>query len=110
MKRLEQLAYSKAKLENLTSTKHVVNDRSISISIKPKDDKVNIPPFKRNHKYKTYFSRLDKGNKVFDVNAEVSKPMSKPGTRVQKKSLFVHTCHLCVVLVLLVTLYQIVIC
>ena len=110
MKSLEQLAYSKTKLENLTSTKHVVNDRSISISIKPKDDKVYIPPFKRNHKDKTYFARLDKGNKFFDVNTEVAKPMSKPTTRVQKKSIFVHTYHLCGVLVLLVTLDQIVLC
>ena len=96
MKSLEQeLAYSKAKLENLTSTKHVVDDRSVFVSIKPKDDKVYIPPCKRNHKDKTYFTRLDKDNKIFDVNAEVSKPMLKPTTRVQKKSFFVHTCHLC---------------
>ena len=95
MKSLEQeLAYSKAKLENLTSTKHVVDDRSVFVSIKP-IDKVYIPPFKRNHKDKTYFARLDKGNKIFDVNAEVSKLMSKPTTRVQKKFVFVHTCHLC---------------
>ena len=111
MKSFEQkLAESEAKHENLSNIKLAIDNRSVSVSIKPKDDKVYITPFKRNHKDKTYFARLDKGNKVFDVNAEVSKPMSKPATRVQKKSVFVHTYHLCVVLVLLVTLYQIVFC
>ena len=32
--------------------------------------------FKRNHKEKTYFARLDKG-KSSDVDSEISKPMSK---------------------------------
>ena len=52
MKSLEQeLAESKAKLENLSNTKLVVDNRSISFFVptKPKD-KIYIPPFKRNHK------------------------------------------------------------
>ena len=95
MKSLEQeLVESKAKIESLTSTKPVVNNKSVSISLKPKTEKVYIPPFKRNNKEKAYFARLDKG-KSFDVNAEVSKPMSKPTIREHNKSVFVPTCHLC---------------
>ena len=110
-KSLEQeLAESKVKLEKLSSIKPAIVSELVFELPKPKDDKVYIPPFKRNHKDKTYFARLDKGNKFFDINAEVSKPMSKPTTRVQKKSIFVHTYHLCGVLVLLVTLDQIVLC
>ena len=53
MKGLEQkLAKSEAKLENLTSTRTVVDDRFVSVSLKPKADKIYIPPFKRNHKKK----------------------------------------------------------
>ena len=95
MKSLKQkLVESKAKIENLTSTKPVVDNRSVSVSLKPKTEKVYIPPFKRNNKEKTYFVRLDKG-KSFDVNAEVSKPMSKATVREHNKSVFVPTCHLC---------------
>ena len=51
MKSLEQkLAESEAKLENWTSTKPIVDDRFVSVSLKPKADKIYIPPFKRNHK------------------------------------------------------------
>ena len=50
MKSLEQkLAEPETKLENLTSTKPVVDDRFVSVSLKPKADKIYIPPFKRNH-------------------------------------------------------------
>ena len=60
MKSLEQeLVESKAKIENLTSTILVVDNRSVSISLKPKTEKVYIPPFKRNDKEKAYFARLD---------------------------------------------------
>ena len=52
------------------------------------------PIFKRNNKEKTYFARLDKG-KSSDVDAEVSKPKSKPIVREHNKSVFVPTCHLC---------------
>jgi len=56
MKSLEQeLVESKAKIENLTSTKPVVDNRSVSISLKPKTEKVYIPPFKRNNKEKGLF-------------------------------------------------------
>ena len=55
---------------------------------------------------KTYFARLDKG-KSSDVDTEVSKPMSKLTVRKHNKSVFVSTCHLCV---LLVILDQIVLC
>ena len=60
MKSLEQeLVESKAKIENLTSTKPVVDNRSVSVPLKPKTEKVYIPHFKRNNK--AYFARLDKG-------------------------------------------------
>ena len=58
MKSLEQeLVESKADLKKLSCTKPVVNDRSVSVSIKPKDEKVYIPPFKRNYKENAYFAR-----------------------------------------------------
>ena len=95
MKSLEQeLVESKAKIENLTSTKHAVNNRSVSISLKPKTEKVYIPRFKRNNKEKAYFAKLDKG-KSSDVDTEVSKLKSKPTIRKHNKSVFVPTCHLC---------------
>ena len=91
MKSLEQeLVESKAKLENLTCTKPAIDNRSVSASLKPKIEKVYIPPFKRNNKEKAYFVRLDKG-KSSDVDAEVSKPKSKPTAREHDKSVFVPT-------------------
>ena len=69
----QELVESKTKIENLTSTKPVVDNRSVSISLKPKTEKIYIPPFKRNNKEKAYFVRLDKC-KSFDVDTEVSKP------------------------------------
>ena len=90
----EELVESKAKIENLTSTKLAIDNRSVSVSLKPKTEKVYIPQFKRNNKEKTYFARLDK-DKSSDVDAEVSKPMSKPIVRKHNKSVFVPTCHLC---------------
>ena len=93
MKSLEQeLVESKAKIENLTSTKPAVDNRSVSVSLKPKIEKVYIPPFKRNNKEKTYFARLDKG-KSSDVDAEISYPKSKPTIRKHNKFVFVPTCH-----------------
>ena len=48
MKSLEQeLVESKAKIEILTSTKPAVDNRSVSVSLKPKTEKVYIPHFKR---------------------------------------------------------------
>ena len=95
MKSLEQeLVESKAKIENLTSIKLVVDNKSISVSLKPITEKVYIPHFKRNNNEKTYFAKLDKG-KSSDVDAEVSKPMSKPIVREHNKSVFVPTCHIC---------------
>ena len=56
--KLEQkLAEAKAKLENLSNSKFTVDDRSVSVSLKPKADNVYIPPFKRNHKENAYFVR-----------------------------------------------------
>ena len=78
----------------MTYTKSAVDNRSVSVSLKPKIEKVYIPPFKRNNKEKTYFARLDKG-KSSDIYAEVSKPKSKPTVREHNKSIFVPTCHLC---------------
>ena len=73
MKSLEQeLVEFKAKIENLTNTRPAVDNISVSVSLKPKTEKVYIPHFKRNNKEKTYFARLDKG-KIFYANSEVSK-------------------------------------
>ena len=95
MKSLEhELIESKAKIENLTSTKPAVDNRSVFVSLKPKTEKVYIPPFKRNNKEKAYFARLDKG-KSSDVDAEIFKPKSKPTIREYNKSVFVPICHLC---------------
>ena len=97
MTSLEQkLAEFEVKLENLSNTKLVVDNRSIFVSVplKPKVDKIYFPPFKRNHKEKAYFARLDKG-KSSNINVEVSKPISKPTASVQNKYVFVPTCHLC---------------
>ena len=77
----------------MTSTKPV-NNRSVSVSLKPKTEKVYISPFKRNNKENAYIVRLDKG-KSSDVDAEISKPMSKPNVREHNKSVFVPTCQLC---------------
>ena len=68
--------------------------RSVSVSLQPKAEKFYIPPFKRNHKEKVYVAMLDKGFSL-DVDAEVSKPKSKPIVREHKKFVFVPTCHLC---------------
>ena len=94
MKSLEQeLVESKAKIENLTNTKPAVDNRSVSVSLKPKTEKVYIPPFKRNNKENAYFARLDKG-KSSNVDAKESKPKSKPTFREHNKFVFVSTCHL----------------
>ena len=51
MKSLEQeLVESKAKIDILTSTKPAVDNKSVSVSLNPKSEKVYIPPFKRNNK------------------------------------------------------------
>ena len=96
MKSLQQkLAESKAKLENLSNTKLDVDNLSVSISIprKPKDDRVYIPPFKRNYKQKAYFARLNKG-KNSNIDVKVSKPKSKSTITMQKKHV-VPNCHFC---------------
>ena len=95
MKNLEQeLVESKTKIKNLTSTKFAIDNRSVFVSLKPKTEKVYIPPFKRNKKENAHFARLEKG-KSFDVDAEISKLMSKPTASVQKISVSVPTCHRC---------------
>ena len=61
-KSLEQeLVESKVKLEKLSSIKPVVVSELIFELPKPNDDKVYIPPFKRNHKENANFAWLDKG-------------------------------------------------
>ena len=91
MKSLEQeLVESKAKIEKLTSIKPAVDNKTVSTSLKPKTEKVYIPPFKRNNKKNTYFTKLDKG-KSSDIDVKVSKPT----VREHNKSVFVSTCHLC---------------
>ena len=94
MKSLEhELVKSKAKIENLTSTKSAIDNRSVFVSLKPTTEKVYIPPFKRNNKEKAYFAKLDKG-KSSDVVAEISKPKSKSTVREHNKFVFMPTCHL----------------
>ena len=86
MKSLKQeLVEFKTKIENLTSTKPIVDNKSVYISLKLKTEKVYIPPFKRNNKENAYFARLDKG-KNSDVDAEISKPKSKPTVKEHNKS------------------------
>ena len=77
-----------------SSAKPAIDNRSISVSLKPKTEKVYTSPFKRNNKENVYFARWDKG-KSSDVDAEVSKPISKPTVREHNKSVFVPTGHLC---------------
>ena len=61
-KSLEQeLVESKVKLEKFSSIKPVVVSELIFELPKPNDDKVYIPPFKRNHKENANFAWLDKG-------------------------------------------------
>ena len=56
MKSLEQeLVESKVKIGNLTCTKSAVDNRSDSVSLNPKTEKVYIPSFKRNNKKKCLF-------------------------------------------------------
>ena len=79
----------------MSNTKLAVDNRSASVSVLVKpNNKVYVSPFKRNHKENTYFVRLDKG-KSSNVDAKVSKPMFKPTIRLQKKSVFMPTRHLC---------------
>ena len=95
MKSLEQeLVEYKIKIENLTSIKPAVDNRSVSVSLNPKTEKVYISHFKRNNKENAYFARLDKG-KSSDVDVEVSKPKSRPTIREHNKSIFVPVCHFC---------------
>ena len=84
----EQLVEFKTEIENLTSAKLLVVPNSKEIDF-------YIPPFKRNNEeLKANIARIDKG-KNSDVNAEVSKPMSKTPPRKNKNSEFVPTCHHC---------------
>ena len=84
----EQLVESKTEVEKLTSAKLVVEPNS-------KEKGFYIPPFKMNNEeLKVNIARIDKG-KNFDVNAEVSKPMSKTPPRLNKNFEFVPACHHC---------------
>ena len=84
----EQLVESKIDVEKLTSAKLVVEP-----NLKEKD--FYIPPVKRNdEELKANIARIDK-SKQSDVNAEVSKLMSKTPPRLNKNSKFVPTCHHC---------------
>ena len=104
MKSLEQeLVESKAKIENLTSTKPAVDNRSVSISLKPKTKKVYIPHFKRNNKEKTYFARLDKGKStLMFLNLSLN--------LLLESIINLFLCLLVTFVVLLVILDQIVLC
>ena len=81
----EQLVESKTEVENLTNAKLV----------EPNSKDFYIPPFKRNNEeLKANIARIDK-SKNSNVNAEVSKHMSKTPPRKNKNSEFVPTCHHC---------------
>ena len=83
----EQLVEFKTEVEKLTSAK-LVEPNS-------KEKDFYIPPFKRNNEeLKANIARIDKG-KNSDVNAKISKPMSKTPPRKNKNSKFVPTCHHC---------------
>ena len=84
----EQLVEFKTEVEKLISAKLVVEPNS-------KEKDFYIPPFKRNNEeLKANIARIDKGKK-FDINAKISKPMSKTSPRLNKNSEFVPTCHHC---------------
>ena len=84
----KQLVDSKTEVEKLTSVKLVVEPNS-------KEKDFYIPPFKRNdEELKANIAKIGKG-KNFDVNVEVSKPMSKTPPRKNKNSEFFPTCHHC---------------
>ena len=84
----EQLVESKTEVKKLTSAKLVVEPNS-----KKKD--FYIPPFKRNNEeLKANIARIDNG-KNSNVNAKVSKPMSKTSPKKNKNSELVPTCHHC---------------
>ena len=84
----EQLVESKTEVEKLTSAKLVVKPNS-------KEKDFYIPPFKRNNEeLKSNIATIDKG-KNSNVNAEVSKHMSKTPSRKNKNSEFVPICHHC---------------
>ena len=84
----EQLFESKTEVEKLTSVILVVEPNS-----RQKD--LYIPPFKRNNEeLKANIAMIDKG-KNSNVNAKISKPMSKTPPRKTKNSEFVLTCHHC---------------
>ena len=84
----EQLVESKTEVEKLISVKLVVESNS-------KEKDFYIPPFKRNNEeLKVNFAKIDKG-KIFNVNAEVSKLVSKTPPRLNKNSEFVPACHHC---------------
>ena len=84
----EQLFESKTEVEKLTSVILVVEPNS-----RKKD--LYIPPFKRNNEeLKANIAMIDKG-KNSNVNAKISKPMSKTPPRKNKNSEFVLTCHHC---------------
>ena len=79
----------------------------IKLVVEPnsKEKDFYIPPFKRNNEeLKANIARIDKG-KQSDVNAEVSKLMSKTSPRLNKNSEFV---PLVIIVILLVILGQIV--
>ena len=84
----EQLVDFKTEVEKLTSVKLVFEPNS-------KENFFYIPPFKRNNEeLKANIARIDK-SKQFDINAKVSKLISKTPPRLNKNSEFVPTCHHC---------------
>ena len=92
----EQLVESKTEIEKLTSAKLVVELNSkVFIFLIFNFLFLYIPPFKRNNEeLNANIARIDKG-KQSNVNAEVSKPMSKTPLRLNKNSKFVPICHHC---------------
>ena len=84
----EQLVEFKTEVKKLTSAELVFEPNS-------KEKDFYIPPFRRNNEeLKANIARIDKG-KQSNVNADVSKLMSKTPFRLNKNSKFVPICHNC---------------
>ena len=84
----EQLVEFKTEVKKLTSAELVFEPNS-------KEKDFYIPPFRRNNEeLKANIARIDKG-KQSNVNADVSKLMSKTPPRLNKNSEFVPICHHC---------------
>ena len=73
----DDLVKFKAKLENVSNLKSVVEPKYKSTLIKPKDVKVYVPPFKRNHNEENdNFSRKDKSKRTVNQFHDKNLPIT----------------------------------